>query len=230
MFRNYFLIAVRNLAKYKTHAFINISGLAVGMASSLLIMLYVAHEFSYDKFHRNASNIYRMLGKMKYGGVDVQAIAMSAAFGPKIKESNADVQNYVRTRLPGRIVVRTDEQHTFFESGFLFADTSFFSVFSFPLIRGDRTALARPNTVVLTEETALKYFGAADPIGKTITYNREHIFEVVGIASNPPSNSSLTFGFVASFSSLETIAEEKAQYVHGLASLGAFPTYLLVQD
>lgn len=230
MLRNYFKIALRSLLKNTTYSFINIAGLSVGIAVSLIIFLYVAHEYSYNKFHAEADNIYRVLCKINYGGQEIQTTAMSVPFGPILKENSADVQNYVRVRNAERVLIQSDENHINFENAAAFADTSFFSVFTFPLLKGNYKSLARPSTVVLSEKAALKYFGSIDAIGQTITYDKRYPLEVVGIAKNFPSNSTFQFDFIISFTTLGIIPSEKNAYEHQLASLGSIPTYVEIKN
>lgn len=229
MLRNYFKIAIRSLLKNTTYSFINIAGLSVGIVS-LIIFLYVAHEYSYDKFHTKADNIYRVLCKINYGGQEIQTTAMSVPFGPILKENSADVKNYVRVRNSERVLIQSDENHTNFENTVAFADTSFFSIFTFPLVNGNYKSLARPSTIVLSEKAAIKYFSSIDVIGQTITYNKRYPLEVVGVAKNFPSNSTFQLDFIISFSTLGIIPSEKKAYELQTASLGSIPTYVEIRD
>lgn len=230
MIRNYLTIAIRSLIKNKTYSFINILGLSVGIAVSLIIFLYVVHEYSYDRFHAKANNIYRVLCKIHYGGQEIQTTAMSVPFGPILKENSAEVQNYVRVRNAERVLIQSDENHINFENTIAFADTSFFSVFSFPLIEGNYKSLARPSTVILSQKAAEKYFGSKYPIGQIIQYDKRYPLEVVGIAKNFPSNSTFQLDFIVSFSTLGAIPSEKRAYEHQVASLGSIPTYVQIND
>jgi putative ABC transport system permease protein len=230
MIKSYVKIAFRSLIKNKTHSFINIVGLSIGIAVSMIIFLYVVHEFSYDKFHTKADNIYRIICKINYGGQEIQTTSLSAQFGPMLKENNADVQNYVRVNSVGRSLMKSDEYHIQFEDKVAFSDTSFFSIFSFPILQGDYRSLTRPSTVVITEKVAIKYFGSVDAIGKIITYDKKYPLEVIAIAKDFPSNSSLQIDFVISFSTMGVIPEQKNTYHHSLASLGSIPTYVVVNN
>ncbi|MBC7919538.1 MAG: ABC transporter permease [Ferruginibacter sp.] len=240
MLRNYFTIALRNLWRNKVYGLINIAGLATGMAVSILILLFVAHEFTFDRFHTQSSRIYRVFARLDYGGNPMQMTGMSAQFGPTMKRANPGVVNFVRTREPRRVVVKSDRRHRFFEGKFLFADGTLFSVFSFNLLRGDRSrALNSPLTVVLTERMAQRYFGNEDPIGKTIAYDNQYAFVVTGIAQNPPSNSTIDFDFVGSFSSLATVErgergiiadDDGIPYTQTHVGAGSYVTYLLLNS
>ncbi len=230
MLKNYFKITLRSLIKNKVFSFINIVGLSIGIAVSMIILLYVVHEFSYDKFHAKSDKIYRLLCKINYGGQNIQVTAMSSAFGPIVKEKNAEIENYVRLCDLGRVLVKSDFLINSFESKVVFADTSFFSIFTFPLLQGDYHSLARPSTVIITEEMAKKYFGTYDVVGKTLTYNKSYPLEVVGVAQNFPSNSTFQYDFIVSFTTLGLLPEQKNQYDQQTASLGSFPTYIVVRD
>ncbi len=228
MLQHYFKIALRNLSRYRLYSFINIFGLSVGIAVSLIILLYVSHELSYDKFHANADRIFRVYGKIIWGGKEINMMGVSSQFGPTIKQNNSHVINYVRTLNPGRKLINSQRDHGFYENDFKFSDSSFFSVFAFPLLQGDRRALAKPNTVIISETIARKYFGDENPIGKILTYDRTYEFEVVGVAKDAPSNSSLTFDFVGSFVSLERIPNVISGSSSNPISLGNTFTYLLL--
>jgi putative ABC transport system permease protein len=230
MLRNYFKIAIRSLIKNKTYSFINIVGLSVGIAVSLIIFLYVVHEFSYDKFHTKADKIYRLKCKINYGGQEINTTAMSSQFGPILKDNNPDVENYVRVRSPGRVLIQSDENHINYEEAVAFSDTSFFSTFSFPVLRGDYRLLARPSTAIITKKMALKYFGSTDVLGKKLLYNKNYLLEIVGVAKDFPSNSTFQFDFIVSFSTLGIITEEKSGYNWANASLGSIPTYIVVNN
>lgn len=232
MLRNYIVVAFRNLVRHKLFAAINILGLSLGVTVCVLIMLFVTHEMSYDSFHKNEAHIFKMRGETNYGGKIINTPSMSAAFGPLLANATADVRNFVRMRKPGRVVVHSDDQHKFFEDAFIFADSSFFSVFSFRILEGSKESLGKPGKVFITPDIKKKYFGEESPIGKLLTYQNQISLEVAGIVAPPPSNSSLRFDFIASFSSLGLLpdGEEKEQYHHDRASLGAYPTYLLLNS
>jgi len=169
MIKNYLKIALRNIKRQKGYSFINIVGLAVGMACCLLILFYVLYEFSYDTFHKDADRIYRVAMEfrakdqpVKYGAVTPPPVA------PAILDNFAELEDAVRITRANGIVKHGEKQ--FFEDGILYADQSFFNVFTFPLIKGDpETVLKEPYTAVLTESIAEKYFGSEDPVGKTIS-------------------------------------------------------------
>lgn len=232
MFTNYLRIALRNLYRNKLYSVINISCLAIGIAVSLTILLYVLHEHSYDRFHTNAKRIYSISGTFKMGNSSYNMNQFTYATGPLVLKADPRVANYMRINKPhAKVNLQTEGQqgvHFSENQNFLFADSHFFDFFSFQLVRGksDRV-LSRPNTVVLSQRAARKYFGEGDPIGKTIRYNGVFDLEVTGIAANPPSNSSISFDFVASLTSIMNLPlSATSQKVQG----GAFLTWLLVKD
>ncbi len=201
MFKSYIRIAWRNLKKNKLYTFVNIAGLAVGIVSCLLIGLYIFDELSYDKFHKNADRIARVT--MEYtDGTTVDRAALSGTkVGPQFKRSFPAITAYCRTILYTPTIATGDK--SFNESDFLFADSAFFNMFSFPLLKGNpATVLAAPNQVVITESMARKYFGQNDPIGQTLKFNNTMQYTITGVAKDCPANSQIPFNFVASFNSL----------------------------
>jgi len=196
------------MKKHKGYTFINIAGLAVGIACTIIILLWVKDELSFDRFHENADRIYRVVASTSDDGVPTNANG-SFGVGPALKRDFPEVIETVRIRKMGQNVKRYVgyKDKKFYEPRFFFAEPTIFSVFDFPLTKGDlTTALNEPNSIVLTEEMAKKYFGNEDPIGKIIEadpYNDGElmIFRITGIAKNIPSNSHFHFDFLASYSS-----------------------------
>ncbi|MDB4901474.1 MAG: FtsX-like permease family protein [Mucilaginibacter sp.] len=235
MIKSYFKIAWRSLTRQKLYSLINISGLAIGLAVCMLIMLYVAHELSYDKFHVNAKRIVALNEHIKIGGQEINLEHTSYASGPIIKQSIPGVAGYMRTRKVFKDVVVESPLVTssrFSESKMFFADADFFSFFSFKLLSGNASnLLTKPFSLVITRGMAKKYFGNENPIGKTlkITTDDTYQYTVTGVAENAPSNSSIDFNFLASNASLKLMREAepflKSQIVQG----GAFATYLLLK-
>ena len=243
MLRNYLKIAFRNLWHNRLFSFINIAGLATGLAVTLLIVLYVAHEYSFDRFHEHADRIVKVEFKHQEGDQTFTVPWMSYRFAEAVQQASPEVENYARIKVGSYSTkqVMSDVQHKNYESGFGFADNRFFEVFSFPLLKGDRrTVLSRPHTVVLTERMTKKYFGNADPIGKTITYDKKHLFEVVGVVADPPLNSSIQFDFLADLESQR--AMDRAMYssfmdekqaneqLESVGATGSFDTYFLLKN
>lgn len=211
MFKNYLTVAWRNLQKRKAYAFINISGLAVGIACAFLILAYVHHELSYDQFHEKKDRLYRASMKGNFGGRDFETTSTPTALMPTLKREFPEVEEGVRVFNSGSFgpTIVKYEDKLFDESRFFFADSTFFEVFSFPLLSGDpKTALNQPNSVVLTVSTALKYFEYGEAVGKVIRANDSKDYVVTGIMDDLPDNSHIKFDFLASFSSLGASKEE----------------------
>jgi putative ABC transport system permease protein len=231
MIRNYTVVAFRNLIRHKLFATINIMGLSLGVTVCVLIMLFVTHEISYDSFHKNETRIFKMRGELNYGGQIINTPAMSAAFGPLLANATAEVRNFVRMRKPGRVVVHSNDQRKFFEDAFIFADSSFFSVFSFQILEGSRESLGQPGKVFITPRIKEKYFGTESAIGKLLTYQNQTSLEIAGIVAPAPSNSSIRFDFIASFSSLGLLPDENesdSTIMTGLVSVPIQPICFLI--
>ncbi len=197
MLKNYFKIALRNLLRQKLYAFINIFGLALGVACCLLILLFVEHEWSFDKFHAKAKRLYRaVIVEHKADGAIEQLSYQPLPLGSTLAAEYSEIEQAVRIFHGGGAASYGDKH---FSERFIFTDPAFLEVFDFPLWRGDRTrALAEPNSVVITRRIAEKYFGDEDPIGKQlITKNWRGQVDVVvtGVVENPPDNSSIQFDF-----------------------------------
>jgi len=237
MIKNYIKIAWRNLVRQKLYSIINISGLAVGLAVCMLIMLYVAHEHSYDRFHKKGDRIYTLHANIKIGGQALSMAYMSYGTGPLVKQNQPKVEDYMRTMdYSSQPIVNNPSTPDikFADNKLLFADAGFFNFFSFKLASGSPSdALSKPFSVVLTKETAKKYFGDHDPIGKTLTIKTDSTFtyQVTGIVENAPSNSSIKFNFIASASSLLSMKDGRNQIGNqqGIGP-GSFNVYLLLKD
>jgi putative ABC transport system permease protein len=207
MLYNYLLIALRNLKKNITLSLINIFGLAIGISVALLILNYVANEYSYDKFHANADNIYRVESNFHEGKVltDDWPTA-SFGYGPAMKANIPGIKDYVRIALHQINQVVKFENIKFRENTVCYTEPSFFRIFSFQLLTGDsKTALERPNTVVLTEAAAHRYFGDKNPIGKIMSFSTTDLTvhcEVTGIMKDIPQNSHIKYEFFISFNTL----------------------------
>lgn len=231
MLKNYLLVAWRNARLHKGYTFINVTGLSVGIAVTVMLLLFVAHEISYDDFHRQKERIYRIKAEINYGEQTITTYSLSAPFGELLKEAGTGIRNFVRLREPGRVVVQSDQDNKFFEDRLIFSDSSFFSVFSFEVLEGNKKSMAEPGKVFLTPATAQKYFGEKPVMGKLITYQGTTQLEVAGIIAPAPSNSSLQFDFVASFPTLGLLDEDEvSQYQATRAALGAYPTFLLLDE
>lgn len=211
MLRNYFLTTLRNLRKHFSYSVINIFGLGLGISISLLLALWIGHELSYDRFHTNADNVYRVSMEMSFGGQSAKHAVSPTALLPTLQKNFAEVSSGVRLYNPASynpFIVKKDD-HLFQEGQFYFADSTFFDVLTYPLLKGNpKTALTKPNSVVLTESMAKKYFGQEDPIGKTLLINNDKEYTITGLTKDAPENSYLNFDFIGSFSSLNASKSE----------------------
>jgi len=204
MIKNYLKIAWRNIWKNKVFSAINIIGLSVGMAACIVIMLFVSYEKSFDDFH--TKNIYRLNEVQTVGSQGTtQKVALSMfPMGATLKQEFPEIKNFTRIHWGEKYQLTLEKKKIFLPQIF-FVDSTFLKMFDFKVIRGDReTALLKPHTAMLTEETAKKLFGDADPIGKTITHYGDDTtsFVVTGIMANVPKNSQLQFDALFSFSSV----------------------------
>ena len=171
MIGNLLKVALRIVKKQKAYALINITGLAVGLASCILILLYVISELSYDRYHVNAGRIYRIGVEGNMGGNYVKFPISNLGMGPAMLKDFPEVESMTRILPRSKRAVKYEDKN-FFEDDWMYADENFFKVFTFPLIEGEaETALKAPNSVVVTEDFAKKYFGDEPPVGKNITIN-----------------------------------------------------------
>ncbi len=223
MLQNFIKTALRNLFKHKGYSLINIVGLAIGMASCLLILMFVNDELSYDAYNEKADSIYRVAGSFRYGGRDFDIAVAPAPMAQVLIDEFPEVVDAVRFRQRGSYIFRYGE-NSYKESRVSYADHSFFDVFSIPLLNGDpKTALAEPNTLVLNQETAKKYFRDEDPVGKTLRLNDDTDYMVSGVFEEIPHNSHFHFDILVSMSSL---AESKGK----IWMSQNFQTYILLHE
>jgi len=233
MFKNYLRIALRILKRYKAYSFINIAGLAIGLACCLLILLYVRYERSYDRYHENADHIYRVVEELDMFGNKRHMAITPAPFAPAMKHEFPEVKDAVRFMKgnfsKGKVLV-SHGTDSYYEDKWYFADNSVFGIFTFPLIKGDpKSALKEPFTVVISQEKARKYFGDEDPMGKILTLNDRYSqsdFTVKGVLKDIPKNSHFRFDFLASFATMEKRFSEWVQnwFNH------MYYTYLLLDE
>lgn len=223
MWRNYFKTALRNLWKHKFYSAINILGLALGMACFLFILIYVKDELSYDRYHEQAEQIYRIHFFGKIFEQDVNIPQVGDPWGPMLVEDYPEVAGQVRLRERGFVLIRYEDK-SFREERVIFADSTFFEVFSIPLLQGEpQQVLREPNTVVLTPAMAEKYFGRGNPLGKTLTVDGEHAYRVTGVMEPTPANTHFHFDFLFSMASLEESRSNAWMSFN-------FHTYLLLRD
>ena len=206
MWRNYLTVALRNIRKYKGFSLINIAGLAIGIASCLLILLFVQSELSYDRFHEKAERIHRVGFTFHVGTNQFDAALGPCPLAAALIEDFPEVQSaariFARQSRGGDVFVRYGEKR-YKENKFLWADPELLDILTIPLIKGStEEALSQPNSIVLTAETAEKYFGHEDPIGKMLELGDGSLYMINGVTESWPENSHFRFDFLASFSSL----------------------------
>ncbi len=204
MLKSYFKITIRNLIKNKVYSGINILGLSLGMAASILIIIYITDELSYDKFHPQGELIYRVGMQGKMNGNEFNMALSPAPLAQGLKDEVPEVDDAIRLGA-FRTMPILIEDDTYTELVMLIAEPHFFDFFGFELLKGDpKTALAGTDRIVLTEATALKYFGDADPIGQVILRGSDkRATEVTGVVADPPHNSHLDFEMILSSESWE---------------------------
>jgi putative ABC transport system permease protein len=241
MLFHYIKIAFRYIQRHYVISIVNIGGLAIGLTATLLVAAYVANEYSHDRFHANGNRIVKVEFSHNDGEKSYYVPWVSYDFGQAVKDQCAEVQRF------GRIsdqsfysrLVQSDALHKDYETGFVAADNGFLQLFSFEFVKGDKkTALTKPNTVLLTESMATKYFGNQDPIGKTITYDKTLVFEVVGVLKDLPYNSTIKFDFLSDLISFRAreIHDMKGymdknqlkEQVNNVGATGSYNTYFLL--
>jgi len=223
MLFNYLKIAIRNIIRHKAFSLINISGLAIGMACSIFILLWVRDELSYDQFHENAGRMYRLT----CNAGEFKAAVSPAGFGPVLKSQIPAIRNITRISKPQSALFEFGN-HKFQEKKLIYADSNFLDMFNFPLIRGNiKSALEKPNGILITQDMARKYFGEEDPMGKIIRKDNQDNYKVTGILANIPSNSHLQFDFIIPMSAIEN---SDYDLVHHVWDSFNYYTYLLLDE
>ncbi|WP_420151132.1 ABC transporter permease [Spirosoma sp.] len=200
MLTNYLKIAWRTLRKQQGFTFINIVGLAVGMACCMLIMLYVLDELSFDRYNEKADRIYRIHADIKFGGNDMHFAVSPDPIGPTLKKDYPQVEQFVRLHQQGTwLVKRAGETINLREDNITFADSTLFDVFTLPLISGDpKRALAQPNSVVISESAAKRHFGNQNPMGQPMMFDNNKTFNVTGVMRDMPTNAHFHSDFFVS--------------------------------
>ena len=202
MFKNYVIVALRNIQRQKLYAFIKIFGLSIGIAASILIYLFIVDELSFDNFHKNSDQIFRVM-QITYddtGKMTGYQQYIPPPVGPELQQYAAEIKH--QTRFDSSTATVRYQEKVFRETLTL-ADSSFFKIFTFPLIVGTaETVLADDHNIILTQTLAKKYFGEKNPLGRTLTLtfgqtNKDYI--VSGVAKDVPRNSSLKFNILIPF-------------------------------
>jgi putative ABC transport system permease protein len=218
MLKNYLKVAWRNIIRKKGFSFINITGLAIGMTVCLLILLFVQYELSYDTYHKNAKDLYRL--ERQWLGPDGSVRGGFASLAPSfvvfLEKEFPEIQNAVRVFPTGTILVSMGDTH-YEENRFYFAEKDIFDVFSLPLVTGDpKTALAEPDGLVISQSMAKKYFRDGNPIGKQMKIDQRYLFQVTGVMEDTPSNTHVYFDFLAPYLALKGLqGSGERDYFHG---------------
>jgi len=229
MLTNYLKIAWRNLMKYKLISFINLFGLTVGLTCCLLITIYVLHELSYDRYNENADRIYRITRTFNNteGVVSLKLSTVSSPFGYYLPTDYPDIQKMTRL-LNNGITPLQYRDKLFNEKDAYFADENLFDMFTVKVLRGNpKTALIGPYSVMLTEETASKYFGTEDPMDKILKFNNRFSLKVTGVYRAFPSNAHMHPGMLISFSTLKDTAIYGEENLRTSWGDNSFFTYLM---
>ena len=202
MLRNYFIVAIRNILKQKFYSIINILGLTIGVAATLFIILYVLDELSFDRFHANIDRMYRVGLNGRLAGQEVHVAATPPPLARAMVEEVPGVEGAIRMWQWDDVVIRYEDQ-VYTEDLIFHTDSNFFEFFTFKLIEGDpKTALKEPNSIVLTESMADKFFGTGEKLGKILTFSNDNkAMKVTGVAEDPPHNTHFDFNYLVSFSS-----------------------------
>ncbi|GAF81899.1 unnamed protein product, partial [marine sediment metagenome] len=217
MFKNYLKIALRNILKHKGYSFINIAGLAIGLACCLLIIVYIQYELSYDKFNIKADRIFKVYTNL--------SAYNPSPLTPAIRNEIPAVESTTHLNPDNDVLIRADD-NVFLEERWLWADKYFFSIFTLPFIYGNpETALENPYSIVIDEETAHKYFGEENPVGKTINRDNKDDYQITGVIKNIPANSHIKGYLFVAMETLKIMGSEmndwRNQWVH---------TYVLLKN
>ena len=203
MLKNYFTVAVRNIRRHKLYAFINILGLALGLAVFMLIALFIQFELSYDKFHENHDRIYRVEQNMVLNNRTVQDAGLPPPLSEALKADFPEIEAITRVKGGGTPVLSLGDSKGIISQNCFFVDNSFLEIFSFPWVKGDRsTALMKPDSAVISEDVARALFGDEEALGKTIRRDYRYDLEVTGIIKGVPANSHIQFDILISYSNI----------------------------
>lgn len=229
MFRNHIKIALRNLQRNKIYSFINIVGLAIGMATCLLIMLFVKDELSYDRFFKNKDRIFQVNISGNFGGNEFSAGATPPPAGKTMASEFPEIETFTRIYKPGDVTVKylkNGKTDLFFtESRVMAADSNFFKIFDYKMLEGNaQKCLQSPNSIVITEKMSLKYFGKTSALGQIITLDNTPM-KITGVLENIPAQSSLQFDFLTSIKTYPIVAHFDWSWVWLQTS-----TYLLLKE
>lgn len=227
MFKNYLIIALRNLLKQKSYSFINIFGLAIGLACSIMILLWVLDELSYDAHNKNIDNIYRVVEEQLYAGGEIFPVAVTPIpLAPALEETFPEISKATRVRTMRAMVKYENER---FNEVIYFADPEFFQIFSVEVVSGDlATAMANPDNIIITEQMAAKYFGDEDPLGKLLNLNNRGNFIVTAVINRFPDNSHFIPDIIIPWKYYENLMSEMGFNTDNWGSNSIY-TYILIE-
>ena len=211
MLKNYLKIALRNFKRHKGYTFLNIAGFAIGMACCLIIFLYVRHETGFDTYHKDVERIYRIVQDIRTSTSNRLFAPVSPMVGPTLKSDYPQIEQTARLITRGSRLVRREEI-VFYEDRFMYADNELFEIFTIPFIQGSpQNALSRPQTLVISETMAQKYFSGENPLGETLEINSEE-YEITGVVIDSPTNTHLKYDFIASLETWKDWSEMSNWY------------------
>ncbi len=203
MLKNYLKIAWRNVRKHKGYSLMNVTGLAVGWACCILIFLYVHHELSYDRYHKNSDRIYRIAMDIRTETDNRLFASISLMVAPTLIDNYPQVETAARV-MPWRGVLVKRNDISFYEDRSMFADQELFDIFTIPFIAGNpQDALTPPRALVISQKMAHKYFGTENPLGKTLNINNQLDMEVTGVVADSPEKTHLKYDLIVSLKLIE---------------------------
>jgi putative ABC transport system permease protein len=205
MWRNFIRVTIRNITRNKAFSTINIAGLAIGLASAIFIILYIQNELGYDRFHKRSEDIYRLYMDAAMAGSELKGAWNAPIYGPVFHEEIPEIEAYCRMDFARNRLMWVSPENKYLENCIMYADSTFFEVFSIDLLEGDpATCLDEPFTILLSESRRDVYFPEGDPIGKSIAMNNDStLFRVTGVVEDAPGNSHFTYDFICSYATDE---------------------------
>ena len=202
MIKNYLKIALRNFKRHKGYSFINIAGFTISMACCLLILTYVCHELSYDMYHKDVERVCRIVVDIRTQTTKNVFALVSPTVAPALKADYPQVE-YAARAMPARSRLVRQKDTFFYEDHFMYADQELLNIFTIPFIRGaPQEALIRPNTLVVSQRMAHKYFGNVNPLGETLVIDQQE-YEITGVVTDSPENTHLKYDLIASLETLK---------------------------
>jgi putative ABC transport system permease protein len=209
MFKNYLLVAIRNLSKQKQYIIVNVAGLAIGIAVCLLIVGFVSNDLQFEHCHKNLSRIYRVDGAYQLRGSGVSMASIMPAVGPAMAESFPEIEKEVRIRRLWDVKVEFAFDDVITENKVFAAEPQLLDIFTLPLKQGNpETALTAPMTVIISEEVAANHFAGQNPVGSFIKLKDEYDFQITGVMKEIPANTQIRGNFIISYASLEKMGED----------------------